>query len=339
MAGMSHSSTPENPWIKVLGYALPFPVILVSLFIGPSDNLTRQALAGYLGGTLPDAYRDLIWSILFDIRLPRITLVFLTGGVLAVSGSALQSVFRNPLVSPYVLGLSSGAAFGAALALWVSVLPVSLSAFAGGLGAVAISYYMARKHKQVSLVSLILAGIVTNGIFTALLTVVQVLSDPFKLQTIVYWTMGNFHNASWDKVYAALGPMLAGIFILFLMRWKLNVLALGDDEASSAGLNPARLKIWILLAATLASSAAVAVAGIIGLYGLIVPHAVRMIYGVDNQRTLLLNLFIGGSFLVVIDDISRTAAGFEIPIGVFTMLVGAPFFIYLLKKSSIGWEQ
>lgn len=317
-------------------YLLPLPVLAGSLLVGPSDQLDLRSVWAFLSDPQGDG---LARVILLDIRMPRVLLVFLTGGVLSVSGAALQAIFRNPLVDPYVLGLSSGAAFGAALALWSAWAPVQLSAFVFGMLAVALSYYMARKNGQVSIVSLILAGIITNGIFTALLTIVQVWSDPFKLQSIVHWIMGNFHTASWLKLQQAILPMALGVAVLLLLRWKLNVLALGDEEAASAGLHPARLKGWSLLAVTLASSAAIAVSGIIGLYGLMIPHLVRMLFGVDNQRTLLLNLLLGGSFLTLIDNISRSAAGFEIPIGVFTMLLGAPFFIWLLKKSNIGWER
>jgi iron complex transport system permease protein len=280
----------------------------------------------------------MVKTILYHVRLPRILLVFLTGGVLAVSGSAMQAIFRNPLVDPYILGLSSGAAFGAALSIALNILPIQLAAFFFGLLAVGLSYLMARKNKQVSIVSLILAGIITNGIFTALLTIVQVVSDPFKLQSIVHWIMGSFHTANWYKLELVIIPAAIGITILFLFRWKLNVLALGDVEAISAGSNPGRMKILILIAATLASSAVIAVSGIIGLYGLIVPHLVRMIFGVNNKTTLLMNLILGGALLVVIDDISRSFKGFEIPIGVFTMLLCAPFFIWLLKKTNTGWQ-
>jgi iron complex transport system permease protein len=319
-------------------YLLPVPILLGSLFIGAADHISaRDVLDALLnpGNHLESSSG----TIIIDVRLPRILLVFFTGGILAVSGASFQAIFRNPLVDPYILGLSSGAAFGAALGLAVAVIPVYLSAFVFGLMAVGLTYFMARKNSQISIVSLILSGIITNGIFTALLTIVQIASDPFKLQSIVHWMMGSFHTASWEKFSIAIIPILAGFIILFILRWKMNVVALGDEEAASSGLNPARLKTWIILATTLASSAAIAVTGIIGLYGLVIPHIVRMLFGVDNKSTLVLNLLLGGSFLVLIDNISRSMGGFEIPIGVFTMLIGAPFFIWLLKKSNIGWQD
>jgi iron complex transport system permease protein len=323
----------------ILIYALPLPVLAVSLFIGPSTQVGPADLLKYANGEAVVVQARIIEAIFFNVRLPRILLVFLVGGVLAMSGSTLQAVFRNPLVSPYVLGLSSGAAFGAALALATNYLPVSLSAFVFGLSAISLSYFVARQRKTLSVVSLILAGIVVNGIFTALLTIVQFISDPFKLQSIVLWTMGNFQNANWEKLLAALGPAALGVTVLLILRWRLNVLALGDDEARSVGIDPARNKSVALLLVSLASSAAVATAGIISLYGLMIPHIVRMIAGVDNRVTLPLNFLFGGMFLLLIDNVSRSLTDFEIPIGIFTMLLGAPFFIYLMKKNNVGWRQ
>ena len=323
--------------IPISIYIVPLPLILASLFIGPSQSATPGAIFNAIIHNTGNV--SLIHSIIFDVRLPRILLTFLVGGSLAISGCSIQAIFRNPLTDSYILGLSSGAAFGAALALAYSFLPVQLSAFLFGLLAVGLSYYMARKNKNVSIVSLILAGIIVSGIFTALLTMVQFFSDPFKLQSIVHWTMGNLHNANWEKLKSSVIPISAGVLILLIYRWRLNILALGDDEAMTVGINPEKDKLIVLIAATLASSSAVAVAGIIGLYGLIVPHMVRMLTGPDNRQSIPLNFLFGGAFLLIIDDVSRTIAGFEIPIGVFTMLIGAPFFIYLMKKTNIGWNN
>ncbi len=323
--------------IHLVFYILPLPVILASLFIGPSHTATLGSIMDLFLKNSDDS--DLIKSIIFDVRLPRILLSFLVGGSLAISGCSIQAIFRNPLTDSYILGLSSGAAFGAALALAYAFLPVQLSAFIFGLMAVALSYFTARKNKNVSIVSLILSGIIVSGIFTALLTIVQFFSDPFKLQSIVHWTMGNLHNANWVKLRSSVIPITIGVFVIFVYRWRLNVLALGDDEAKTVGINPERDKIIILIAATLASSSAVAVAGIIGLYGLMVPHMIRMVTGPDNQKSIPLNFLFGGTFLLIIDDFSRTISSFEIPIGVFTMLLGAPFFIYLMKKTNIGWNS
>jgi iron complex transport system permease protein len=323
--------------ISLLIYILPLPIILASLFIGPSQTATPEAIFNLIFNNTGNS--NLLQSIIIDVRLPRILLTFLVGGSLAISGCSIQAIFRNPLTDSYILGLSSGAAFGAALALAYSFLPVQVSSFIFGLIAVVLSYFMARKNKNVSIVSLILSGIIVSGIFTALLTLVQFYSDPFKLQSIVHWTMGNLHNANWEKLQSSVIPITVGVLVLFIYRWRLNVLALGDDEARTVGINPEKDKLIILIASTLAASSAVAVAGIIGLYGLIVPHMVRMIIGPDNRQSIPINFLFGGMFLLIIDNFSRALSGFEIPIGVFTMLLGAPFFIFLMKKTNIGWNS
>ncbi len=319
-------------------YLLPIPVLLGSFFIGSAFHISLIDLWQYYSGS-PSILSESAQIVLFDIRAPRIILVFLVGAVLSASGGAMQAVFRNPLVDPFILGLSSGAAFGAALSVSFHLLPLIPSAFIFGILAAGTSYFAAMQNKEVSTISLILAGVVVNGIFTALLTIIQFISDPFKLQSIIHWTMGNFHTASWEKVQVSLLPMVVGLCILLLYRWRLNVLALGDDEAKSSGVHVLRDKWILLLIISIACSAAVAVAGIIGFYGLIVPHIVRMIVGVDNRKLIPLCIALGGSFLVVIDDISRSLMSFELPIGIFTMIIGAPVFLFLMKKNHIGWNH
>lgn len=325
-------------------YAIPGPLLLASLFVGPSDSLPPTRILEWLLSfvssenlTISSA-NALVQTIIIDVRLPRVTLAFLVGAALSCCGNALQALFRNPLVDPYLLGLSSGSAFGAALALTSHWMPVQLSAFTFGVFAVGLSYLLARVRKTVTTISLILSGIIVSGFFTALLTIVQFLTDPFKLQSVVHWTMGNLHNASWEKLYSAAPGMLAGIICLLLMRWKMNVLALGDEETRAVGLNPERQKVMILIPATLAASASVAVAGIIGLVGLIVPHMTRILIGPDNMRSTPACLALGGSFLLLVDDFSRATASFEIPVGIFTTVLGGPFFIFLLRRSRLGWE-
>jgi len=325
--------------LRYVLYFLPLPVFLLSLLLGPSASAGMGKIFSWLFGQPdPDLNEELIKTILWDVRMPRVVLTFLVGGSLAAAGNSLQALFRNPLVSPYILGLSSGAAFGAALGVTIAWLPIQLSAFVFGGIAVGLSYFLGRSRKTVSVVSLILSGVIVTGIFTALLTVIQFLTDPFKLQTIVHWTMGNLHNASWDKLESAGIGIGIGIGWLFLLRWRMNVLALGDDEARAVGMNPERERLLVLIPATLAASASIAVAGVIGLIGLAVPHMVRMMLGPDNRHTLPASFTFGGAFLLAVDTCSRTVASFEIPVGVFTTLLGGPFFIFLLKKARIGWE-
>jgi len=325
-------------------YLLPIPVLVLSVFIGPSGAVDSRQILIWLAKTIFSYHQDarindtLIRAIIWDVRIPRILLAFLVGGALSSSGNALQSMFRNPLVCPYILGLSSGAAFGAALALATSRIPVQLSAFVFGILAVGISFFLARTKKSVSVVTMVLSGIVVSGIFTALLTIVQFMTDPFKLQTIVHWTMGNLHHAGWEKLRSSSLPIIAGMIGMFLLRWRMNVLSLGDDETRAVGLNPEIEKILILIPATMAASASVAAAGIIGLVGLVIPHTIRMMVGPDNTHSLPICFTFGGSFLLIVDNFSRTIASFEIPIGIFTTLIGGPFFIFLLKRLKVGWD-
>lgn len=328
-----------------LFYFLPLPLIFLSIFIGPSEAVSfndvilwMRNLFGSFSATDSEKLQ-MAEFIILNVRLPRICLAFMIGSALTVSGTSFQALFRNPLVSPDILGLSAGAAFGAALALVLPFLPLQATSFVFGLSAVALSYFLAMTRRSVSVVSLILAGIIISGVFTALLTIVQFITDPFKLQTIVHWTMGNLHNAGWQKVKSSLFPIVFGIIWLYFMRWRMNVIALGDEETRAVGLNPEREKILILIPATLIASASVAVAGIIGMVGLAFPHMVKMITGPDNKIALPVSIAFGGSLLLIIDNFSRTVSSFEIPIGIFTTLIGGPFFVYLLKKARIVFRD
>ncbi|MBA4392982.1 MAG: iron transporter, partial [Desulfobacca sp.] len=253
--------TLQARWNERWFYVLPLPLIIASLFVGPAEQVGIRSILQWLGQTIFPGLsvgsidQALVEAVILDVRLPRVLLTFLVGAALTVSGNALQALFRNPLVSPDILGLSSGAAFGAALALSLGVLPLQGTAFLMGLAAVVFSYFFALTRQGVAIVSLILSGIIVAAIFTALLTLVQFLTDPFKLQTIVHWTMGNLHTADWAKVQSAVVPILGGFFWLYLMRWRMNVIALGDEESRAVGMHPEREKILILIPATLMASA------------------------------------------------------------------------------------
>ncbi|SJN18042.1 putative iron transport protein [Sphingobacterium faecium PCAi_F2.5] len=263
----------------------------------------------------------------------------MVGAALASSGGVLQAIFRNPIVDPFTLGISSGSAFGAALAMLFPIMSVNLSAFIFGVCAVGLTYLVSYSGARTSIVGMVLAGMVISGVFTALLTLLQYLSDPYKLQAIVQWTMGNLHTASWSKVYHAIGPISVGLFVIVLYRWKLNLLSLGDQEALAIGVNPRVIKLILIGVATMITASAVAAVGVISLFGLIVPHISRMIFGPNNNISVWANISIGGSFLLLIDDFSRAVMPFEIPIGVFTMIVGAPLFIYLMRRNAMNWNS
>ncbi len=332
-------------WRIVLLVVLPIVVLLFSLALGNTGFLGMSSLFQYIyAAFVPYAGEELLLldsnmeTILWQIRLPRIVLTFMVGAALAVAGGVLQAVFRNPIVDPFSLGISSGAAFGAALSMLVSLIPLNLSAFIFGVVAVLITYFVSRTGARASLVTMVLAGMIISGVFTAFLTVLQYLSDPYKLQAIVQWTMGNLHTASWTKVQEAVLPIVIGLSIVVAFRWKLNLLSLGEEEAMAVGVNPKLIKLLMIGAATMITASAVAAVGMISLFGLIVPHISRMLFGPSNSLGVWANMSIGGTFLLLIDDFSRTLLPFEIPVGVFTMMLGTPIFIYLMRKNAINWN-
>jgi iron complex transport system permease protein len=332
----------SRPLLYLIFLCIPVPVFFFSMFIGAFPILPGELMdliASHLLG-VEHSYPPVYDVVVFQVRLPRVILAMIVGAALSVSGAAFQGIFRNPLVSPYVLGLSSGAAFGAALSLaFLPSLPIQAAAFAVSLLAVGITYFMASSRGSTPVVSLVLAGVIVSAVFDSLLAIIQIAVNERALQSIVYWIMGSLGTASWSKVHSSLPLIALGCAIILLLRWRLNVLALGDEEARAVGLNAERYKLIFVVAATLAASSAVAVAGIIGLVGLIIPHMVRMIFGPDHRTLIPISITLGASFLVLVDDFARAGLGFEVPVGVITTLVGAPVFVYLLRATQAGgWE-
>lgn len=332
---------------KYICYGLPIPILILSLFIGSSDQVhivdfIKSTIKIVLGEELTSEGKlqyEIATNILLNVRLPRILLTFIVGAALSVSGSILQALFKNPLVDSYILGISSGAAFGASLAIVYSLSFISLYAFAGGIIAVVITYLIAVNNRQLSTITIVLSGMIVSGVFIALLTLIQYISNPYKLQAIIQWTMGNLHSASWVEVKQSFLPIVITIACTYLYRWRLNLLSLGDDAARAVGVNPVPDKTILILCATLMTTTTVAVAGMISFYGLFLPHIVRMLLGADNSKSIGGNIFLGGTFLLIIDNLSRTLFVFEIPIGVFTTILGGGFFVFLLKRNKLNWNQ
>lgn len=332
---------------KICLIILPIILIVFSLQLGSTGILGFSEFCKYAYTSIQEIFNPnslgnevdkSIQTILWQVRLPRVILTFLVGAALAVSGGVLQAIFRNPIVDPFSLGISSGAAFGAALAMVLGFFSINLSAFTFGVLAVAITYMVSTFGFKSSVVTIVLAGMIISGVFSALLTLLQYISDPYKLQAIIQWTMGNLHTASWQKVESSLYPILIGMVGIYILRWKLNLLSLGDEEALAVGVNPKNTKLILIGLATLITAASVASVGMISLFGLIIPHITRMIFGPNNSIGVVANISIGGSLLLVIDNFSRTIMPFEIPIGVFTMIIGSPIFIYLMRKNAINWN-
>ena len=278
-------------------------------------------------------------NVIFTIRLPRILLALLSGASLSLAGATLQGVFRNPLIGPQVIGVSSGAAFGGTLAILFGATHIGLlgSAFACGVAAIVLVYALNDVIARRNILALVLAGVVINGFFTALVSLVQYVADSEDtLPTIVFWLMGSFATASWDKLTLVAIPMLVGCGLLLALRWRINILSLGDEEARALGVKVERLRWFVLLLVAVVVAAQVAVSGIIGWIGLVVPHMARILVGPDHRALLPASFLIGAFFLLVIDTVARTATATEIPLGILTALIGAPVFALLLRKAERG---
>lgn len=274
-------------------------------------------------------------SIVWEIRLPRVVLSAVVGAALSGAGVALQGIFRNPLVDPFILGLSSGAAFGCALSVALfPQFPIQVAAFLFSLVASFSTYMLARTQGEVSRLHLVLSGIVVSAFFSALVSILKFLVDPHKLVSIVYWLLGSFSLADWRAVGVVSLSMLAVSFPLILMRWRLNALSMGEDEARALGIPVERDRLLFIGAASLAVGSAVSVSGIIGWVGLMVPHLTRMLVGPDHRVLVPFSLAVGAAFMIFADTLARNLTAFDLPVGIITTLSGTPFFVYLMKRGA-----
>jgi len=328
--------------LQVFLLVLPLLLFVISLGIG-SYAISPRDLVGTLISTIsPSSYPDIppvYRDVLFRIRLPRLLLAMAIGASLSVAGASLQAIFRNPLVNEYILGISSGAAFGAALSLVFlgRAFPPHLSAFLFGILAVLAVIGIAGRGETASLISLLLTGVIVSAFFSALLSVVEFFASPYVLQALFFWLMGSLALAGWRDLAISLPLIIAGLLFLILFRWRLNVLSTGTDEARALGVHVQREKILVIFLATLITASATAVVGIIGWVGLIVPHLVRLMVGTDNRLVIPLSAATGASFLLLADGIIRGISPLEIPIGIFTSILGIPLFLFLLKKAKRVW--
>jgi iron complex transport system permease protein len=328
-------------WLAII---LAPPVLgLLSLGVGRYPLPLAEVLAALGQGLgLIDGASGPASRVVLMIRLPRVLEAGLSGAGLALAGAALQGVFRNPLVGPQIIGVSSGAAFGGALALLLSAGLVALlgSAFLFGLLALVLVFTVSRVDGRSPVLMLVLAGVVVGAFFSALVSLVTYLADPNDtLPAIVYWLMGSFATASYSKValLAAVTLSLGGL--LLSLRFRLNILSLGDEEAQALGIKVEPTRWLILIAVTGLSATSVAVAGIVGWVGLVVPHVARMLVGPDHRVLLPASALVGASYMILVDDIARSATTQELPLGVLTALVGAPLFGLLLRRAQMkGWS-
>lgn len=276
-------------------------------------------------------------NVVWQIRMPRVAVAALVGAALASAGAAYQHLFRNPLVAPDTLGVSSGAALGAVLGIFIGagIVVIELAAFAGGLAAVAVVMLIAsRLTAHEPLVTLILTGVVVASLLGAAISLVKYLADPYnQLPAITFWLMGSFAAASAQEFWSLLPAVIVSLLVLVALAWRINLLALPDDEARALGVNTTLLRAVVIAAATLATAASVAVAGIIGWIGLVVPHMARLLVGPEFSRLLPVSAVFGAAFLLAIDTIARTIAPIEVPPGILTAVVGTPVFIVLLAHA------
>ena len=283
-------------------------------------------------------YGDMMQTVVFEVRLPRVILAMMVGCSLSVSGAVYQCVFKNPMASPNILGTSSGAGLGTALAIIFSFGAVytQMISFAFGLLAVAITYAISAKigRRGNLILVFVLTGILVSTVFQALISLVKYTADPYeKLPAITFWLMGSLSTASKNDILIILVPFLLGIVPLFLMRWRLNILSLSDEDIKCLGIDVRNLRLIVIGCSTLLTASCVSVAGIIGWVGLIVPHIARMLVGSNFIALLPSSALIGATYLLLIDDAARGIFKAEIPLSILTALIGAPYFIYLLVKT------
>ena len=272
-------------------------------------------------------------KVVFAVRLPRVAAAALVGAALSVSGAAYQGMFRNPMVSPDILGASTGAGFGAAVAILLGAgyFGISAAAFCCGLLAVAAAWLVSRLSRTNQTVTLILAGMMISSLFSAGTSFVKLVADTQQqLPAITYWLMGSLSSIKDKDVLFLSIPVALGMVPLLVLRWRMNLLTLGEEEAQSMGVNTRRLRGAVIVCATLLTSASVAVSGMIGWVGLVIPHFCRMLFGYDYRRLIPAGALFGAAFLLAVDDIARLVTTGELPLGILTAFVGAPLFVYLI---------
>lgn len=309
-----------------------YPVSLAEIW-----QVLLAKLTGQESG-LPATVERVIWNI----RLPRVLVGLAIGAALSAAGAVFQGLFRNPLVSPDLLGVSSGASLGAVAGIFLSlpVLAIQGLAFTGGLLAVGFVYLIgALVRGRDPILVLVLAGVAISAMLGSVISLLKVLADPYnQLPAITFWLLGSLASITWSDAISVLPAMVLGLVPLILLRWRMNLLTLEDDEARSLGIETARLRLILIAGATLLTASAVSIAGIIGWVGLLVPHVTRMFTGPNFSRLLPISMMIGGGFLVGVDALARSIAAIEVPLGILTAGIGAPFFLWLLAGKRKGWQ-
>jgi len=326
-------------------YKIPFIILIVCFAV----SIVISVVIGQYGITVGDFFRILLsripftgiektWTttaeiMILEVRLPRVCCAILIGAALSLAGVCYQGMFRNPMVSPDILGASTGAGFGASVAILLGAgyFVITGTAFVFGLGAVFLAYAVSRFSRTNETLALILGGMVISSLFSAGTSFVKLVADTQEqLPAITYWLMGSLTSIKPEDLGFVCIPVVAGIIPLILLRWRLNLLTVEEETARSVGINITALRLVVIICSTLITAASVSVAGMIGWVGLVIPHFCRMIFGYDYRRLVPATCLFGATFLLIVDDIARMATTAELPIGILTSFVGAPLFLYLL---------
>lgn len=303
-------------------------------------ELMKIILSGIID--IPQSWPDAAENVIFQIRLPRVLAAAIIGAALSIAGVSYQGMFQNPMVSPDILGASSGAGFGAALAILLGAgyIGISVAAFLFGLAAVMLAYGISRVSRINATLAMILAGMMIGSLFTSCTSFVKLVADTEQtLPAITYWLMGSLVSIKPQDVAFAIVPIIAGSVPLFLLKWRMNLLTVGEEEAQAMGINTGALRLVVIVCATLLTASSVAISGMIGWVGLVIPHFCRMIFGYDYRKIIPASALFGATFLMVVDNIARLATTAEIPLGILTSFVGAPIFVYLILKGGTSREN
>jgi iron complex transport system permease protein len=330
-----------GPWLLVgLVVLLCIVALGIGQFpIGPVQII--EVLSSRLVGW-PSEVPDAIVTVILQVRLPRIAAALIVGAALAAAGAAYQGLFRNPLVSPDILGVSAGAGLGAVFGIFLSlpVIGIQLLAFVFGIATVSLVYLVASAVRgREPVLVLVLAGVVLGTLAGSMISLLKVLADPYdQLPAITFWLLGSLAATTPSDVLGAVPLVLLGLLPLHLLRWRMNLMSLGDEEAEALGVDARRLRLVFIVAATLMTTAVVAISGIIGWVGLIMPHIARMLVGPNFDRLLPSAMLLGAGYLLIVDTLARTIAVTEVPLGILTAFLGAPFFLWLLARGREAWR-
>ena len=322
--------------MSLLIFLLPFAAAVICIGIGRYNISPAESLGILLSPLTGREVDPQGWLVIYHVRLPRILLALAVGMGLSVSGASFQSLFSNPLATPDTLGVATGASFGAVLALLFTrnILVVQLAALLMGLAALAGTCLISRLNGKSSILMVVLGGMVVSSLFQALVSLAKYVADPEEdLPAITYWLMGSMSRATYQGLAVGIPLILLGVAVLFLLRWRLNILSLQEDETKALGIDVKKLRLIVMAAATLVTAACVSLCGQVGWVGLLIPHAARMLYGSDNRKIIPVSIGLGSAFMVAIDTASRVAPAAEIPVSILTAIIGAPFFIILLRKT------